>query len=397
MPLRPHILIVSTWYPSANDTSGTFVQMQAKALVKRGFKVTVLLPEYYTLRTFIKSFFSILSRNYKKDRKIKLLRLVIILPPSIFCKNPLLFQKKYILKYCFFRIKIHCLLYEKIDLIHHHGVLDNSYITQYISQKLSIPYIITEHTPFLNPNTKFHNPFDNFSSVKNFVQNASVRISPSVFYAKKFENLFNAPYIVIHNLVEDEFLNDNPINSASGPFVFLSIGYLEPIKNHELLIRAFSKAFPENKSNVVLNIVGTGSLRTKLENITRELNVERYVKFLGYANRQEIKKILDASNVLVVSSNMENSPTVIREAFLRGKPVISTKCGGPQELIDDTNGILCEVNDINSMANAMRQIYENYEKYDKEKIRKDAINKYSEEVVVKSLQKIYYDILDKKK
>jgi glycosyltransferase involved in cell wall biosynthesis len=134
---------------------------------------------------------------------------------------------------------------------------------------------------------------------------------------------------------------------------------------------------------------------TKLKNITKELNIERHVKFLGYANRQEIKKILDASNVLVVSSNMETFSVVIVEAFFRGNPVISTKCGGPQELIDDTNGILCEVNDINSMANAMRQIYGNYKKYDREKIRKDAINKYSEEAVVKSFQKIYYDILNK--
>lgn len=386
---KNHILLISAWYPSKEDTSGIFVQMQAEALASAGYKVVVFLPEYYSIVGFFKNLKSIFSKRYSKIKKVTLIRLFIVFPfPTFLLKNPLSFQKKYILKYCLLRMRLYSFLKGKPSLIHHHGVLNNCYITEYLSKKLNISYIHTDHTPFEKSNVKFHNPFDTFQSVTNFVHNASKRFAPSKWYAQTCEKLFDASFDILHNVVSDDFYLSNVPKKNNNPFIFISIGHLGKIKNHKLLLLAFAKAFAGN-FNYRLFIAGTGALQNELEQLAEQLKIKRQVQFLGYLTRQQVMEYLDKSHVLVVSSFKETFSVVVVEAFFRGIPVVATRCGGPEELITPENGLLCENDNENDLAFKLIHIYESYSSYNKKKIANDAFAKYSK----KSFLRKYNEML----
>lgn len=282
----------------------------------------------------------------------------------------------------------------KFDLIHHHGIINNVYITSYLSQKLKIPYIITEHTPFESSKIRSHNPFDNNNDLLNFIRNASQRLAVSNSYAKKYESIFNASFRVLPNLVSDDFIDKvNARKAEKRSFTYISVAYLEEVKNHDLLLKAFAKtleAYPDNR----LLLAGDGTLKEKLMEMAKSLGVGEKVIFMGRLSREATIDAIDSSDVLIVSSLKETFSVVIVEAFFRGVPVVSTRCGGPEDIINESNGLLCNNNDIDDLADKMVRIRKNYSGYSSDKIKSDAIKKYSEKSVCGKLMDIYVEILN---
>jgi len=140
----------------------------------------------------------------------------------------------------------------------------------------------------------------------------------------------------------------------------VTVGRLEPQKNHELLIEAFAEIandFP--KENLV--IYGNGSKRQALYELAKKLGIEDRVYFMGF--RLDIQEKIKDAELFVLSSNYEGLPNAVMEAMALGLPVISTDCpcGGARILIDNNiNGILVKAGDKEEMANAMRRILSDY-------------------------------------
>ena len=136
----------------------------------------------------------------------------------------------------------------------------------------------------------------------------------------------------------------------------VSVGRLEPQKNHKMLIEAFS-ILDSKYDSYNLAIYGDGSLHTYLSNYIIALGLEKRVKLAG--ERSNIQDhIIDAS-LFVLSSNHEGMPNSLIEAMCLGLPVISTDCpiGGPAFLIKDgINGLLCKVNDPQDLKLKMENI-----------------------------------------
>lgn len=159
----------------------------------------------------------------------------------------------------------------------------------------------------------------------------------------------------------------NPVDASRIPTpytgkrkkVFSAVGRLEPQKNFPLLIGAFSK-FLECEKDYKLIIYGEGRERGNLENLIKQLNLEDSVLLPG--RNKNILNVINDSAAFILSSNYEGMPNALLEAMCMGMPVISTDCpsGGPRELIrDGENGLLVQVNDMEAMTNAMKQIIKN--------------------------------------
>lgn len=389
-----HVLIISSWYPTSNSTAGIFVEMQADALVKAGCRVTILLHNYYSLLQYLKPTTRKNIYSKKTDADILEINSVFIFPFRIF-SNPEKYQKKWIEIFIVLRLRLYSIFKGKPTIIHHHGILNNVYLSGFIAKYFKVPYVLTEHSPIEETeNIKLHNPFDNIYSVKRFVRDAQERVAVSAFFSKKYQQIFGADYTVIPNLVSDFFIQ--PINyyTNASVFYFLSIGNLEAIKNHKLLIQAFAKAFNGNEK-IKLKIVGTGSLITSLKNEVEKQQIALQVEFAGYLSRDEIKEVIYNSACLVVSSIKESFGVVLIEALFGGLPLISTKCGGPESIINESNGYLTENNDVEDLANKLQLMFNNYKMFNREKIKEDAIAKYSENIVSKELIQLYNRVLNK--
>ena len=120
----------------------------------------------------------------------------------------------------------------------------------------------------------------------------------------------------------------------------------------------------------------------------------KQITLYGRANRDEIKKLLQNSDAFVLSSKYETFGVVLIEAMACGLPVISTKCGGPESIINsDKIGLLTDINEID-LSNGLKQLYNNRKEYVPSFIRQYVENTFSEEYICKRLDEIYKEVLD---
>ncbi|HWP59903.1 MAG TPA: glycosyltransferase [Candidatus Acidoferrales bacterium] len=133
--------------------------------------------------------------------------------------------------------------------------------------------------------------------------------------------------------------------------LFGSVGRLDPVKDFPTLLRGFAeieKRFPETR----LAIAGDGPLRGELARLTRSLNLEGRVFWLG--ERQDVPAILRCLDVFVQASLFEGMSNTILEAMATGLPIVATDTGGNGELVaDKENGWLVPVGRPSALARAM--------------------------------------------
>lgn len=137
-------------------------------------------------------------------------------------------------------------------------------------------------------------------------------------------------------------------------FVYLSIGEMNPGKNHSLTIRAFAELnFPTAR----LAICGQGRDEESLRALARSLGVDSRVLFLGY--RSDIAEVCQAADVYISSSLREGLPLSGVEAMSAGLPMLCSKIRGNTDMVvDGNNGYLFEPTSAQSLTRLMKKIAE---------------------------------------
>ena len=136
--------------------------------------------------------------------------------------------------------------------------------------------------------------------------------------------------------------------------VVVALGRLWQEKGHDVLIRAFAALAPDF-ADWRLIIVGEGPERDALSALAEALGVAGRVSLPGWMDVPE--DALAASELFVMSSRYEGFPNALLEAMGVGLPVVSTACGGSEEMIEHgVNGYVVAVNDVDALAGAMRRL-----------------------------------------
>jgi glycosyltransferase involved in cell wall biosynthesis len=172
----------------------------------------------------------------------------------------------------------------------------------------------------------------------------------------KFVTIHNGIDIKACQIVNQEYALAlrRELNIPSDCILITNISRLEPVKGLETFIRALSEAKKTVKDFKAL-IIGDGSLKDKLNLLTRKLALEDKVLFLGF--REDIKEIIYLSDIVVDSALNEGLGLVLLEAGILGKPVVATKVGGIPEVVQDgKTGILVEARDAKALSQAMVRI-----------------------------------------
>lgn len=184
----------------------------------------------------------------------------------------------------------------------------------------------------------------------------------------------------------NRFLKRSDLGIPDDAIVLLSVGELNPNKNHETVIRALAKI---DNPNIWYLICGVGQSGAHLENIAQKLGVEKRFKLLGY--RKDTPEIYKASDIFVFPSLREGLPVSLLEAMAAGMPVVCSNIRGNNDLIEDRkSGFLVKPQDYEGFANAIRMLI------DSEKLKSDFsgsnlvnIEKYSLDNVLSMVEKIY--------
>jgi len=127
----------------------------------------------------------------------------------------------------------------------------------------------------------------------------------------------------------------------------------DPRKNFPLLLRAL-KILRDRGEGVALSVTGdpSGSLRR----IVIDLGVDEYVTWTGWLTDGELPEFYKSLDVFVFPSGKEGLGIAGIQAMASGVPVVSTRCGGPEDyVIPNRTGVLVDA-DENEMANAISSI-----------------------------------------
>lgn len=196
-------------------------------------------------------------------------------------------------------------------------------------------------------------------------------------------------YTILENVVDGVI----PNNKKNDLFTFLFVGDLdEEHKNVSGILRSFSDVVKTNK-NVRLDILGEGKDGNVYKDLTHKLQINDFVRFLGYKNNKEVFEYLSKSHGLVLNSNFETFSIICAEALLCGIPVISTKCGGPESFLNEQTGYLIDIGSDKQLTKAMINMLNHSNNFNKDQLIATA-TKFSEKEISKKLRSIYASLLD---
>jgi len=372
-----NILIIPSWYSTSdNPTNGSFFKEQAEALKESGNNVIVAFVEV-----------RLLSKTNKKekvqiinDNGIKTYRIIQgKIPKTGNVGTAIAFKQG--MKKIYREIKLN----EKIDLVHLHSCIWGGLSGVYITKKLSVPFIITEHSSYYG---RFKVNLIEKQLIKYSLKKADKVIAVSNYLKEILLKHYNGDIEVVPNMVDcSQFLEAKVNKSNNKKFSFLSLCYLKKNKRVDILIEAFSKYF--KSENAQLIIAGDGPERLALEKLATDLNIKDKVIFKGSLSREEVKVEMNKCNLFVLSSVFETFGVVLIEALSSGKPVVSTKNGGANDIVNDLNGVLANIEDSDDLGAKMHYMYINYDNYNSITIREDCINRYSKDIIIQKLINIY--------
>lgn len=377
-----YVLFITMGYPTAKYVgNGIFEFDQAKALYKLGCKVIYAFVDVRSIRRWRKWGF-----ERKSIAGIEIYGINI--PLGRVLKELLDKASIWGLKHIYKKI-----LKEqgKPDILHAHFT-DLGYIASTLKDKINIPLITTEHSSMINKPNIEKNLYRK-ASIAYYSADVLIAVSPTL--ANRIEENFDIKPIYIPNIFDTDIFSYSAL-SRHDKFNFISTGNLIYTKRMDLIIEAFNREFSDNK-DVTLTIFGEGPERSKLHQMINKYNLKDRVILKGMCCRNEIAEQLSISDCFVLASQTETFGVAYIEALASGVPVIATKCGGPEEFVNENNGIMISIDDIDGLTNAMRYMHKNSNNYNKKEISKVAKTLFSPQTVGNRLLELYKNILDYEK
>jgi glycosyltransferase involved in cell wall biosynthesis len=384
------VLLVPSWYPSAgNPISGIFIQEQALALAN-DYDVAVLIPEMARWRNVLRADTedgrSRSCKSYQEGLPIyrEFARPRIPHGPESSAYHTFVraarsgFQK--ILKD-----------WGKPDIIHAHVVLPGGWSALNLGKHYSIPVVLTEHS---NPFSMHLGTALQRRLVRQTLTDVDRVLPVSPELANQIVSFHpEAKPIVLGNLIRTDFFTPSQNGRREhSVFKFLFVGRLSAEKAVDTLIKAAHVLAKRGVVSFKLIVGGDGPDRANLERLTSGLGIGEKCQFLGSLNREEVRRAINECDVLVLPSLNETFGIVVGEAMACGKPVISTRCGGPEFVITDETGVLVEVANPDALADAMSDFISGRVSFDPAALRASIVNRFGPTAFLQNITRVYEEL-----
>lgn len=372
-----NILILTHSFPEETNTwRGTFVYDQAAALSKE-HNVTVL---------FFKgdnSKISIAGKPEIKETKYGSVTVICLTIPRFL---PVINQVKFLgTAYRFISRSI--LASQKIDIIHSHFSYPAGFLGVLLQKRKGIPHVITEHS-WLHKHFRSH---IHKLCVKYAVNNASVIIAVSSALKRDIERYTSGSVRVIHNTLDiSRFRLKEPVSDLMIRAGILG-GYSNYRKGLDILIRAMAI---QKRPDIEIHVGGDGILLDSFKKLAADLGVSDNFVFHGSIDPAKVPDFLSSLDFFVLPSRDETFGVVLIEALASGLPVIATKCGGPEEIIDSSTGLLIQVEDVQGLSESIRIMTTDLKNYIGKDIREKVNSAFGPQAFLKHINLIYTELVN---
>ncbi len=174
---------------------------------------------------------------------------------------------------------------------------------------------------------------------------------------KKVYNVDDSMLEVLTNAVDKNSIleKSNLMSLHKERFTVCNVGRLDVAKRQERIIN-IARYILDKGYDFEFWIVGSGKEQEKLKSLIKKNCVENNVFLKGY--QPNPYPYIKCSDVFILTSDYEGYPMVLCEALCLGKPIVSTKVTGAEEILSDGVGLLCD-RDEKVLADALIELYEN--------------------------------------
>jgi len=156
----------------------------------------------------------------------------------------------------------------------------------------------------------------------------------------------------------------------------------------------------KNKNILFSYTIVGGASNEELQYVIHDLGLQNEVKLIPRMHQKEVYSMMKGSSVLLFSSIMEGMPNVVIEAMAIGLPVIATRCGGIEEVLNDETGWIVEARNPKLLARAIIEFSEASEEtiYGiRKKAREKVESQHTTAQMISGMEALYLRCIDPKK
>ena len=394
-----NLFIIPSWYPSqAQPIGGIFTKEQAEAIAEFCPDIRVMVSTWghcdgeLSIRSPLQAIKVLKWRLQQRNDQVRKHHAVCeIFNPVLSWSHRLPFGGVKRLRDVNRRnLRLAIERFGKIDIIHAHVSYPAGYVASILSREFGLPYVLTEHmSPFPFPSLMRDGEL--MPEIKQAFAHAyeSIAVSPSLGHRMAALGL-KAP-IVIPNVVDERrFRLGGP--PPSDKFVFFTLCGLTDQKGIDHLLEAIALWNPP-ADHFEFRIGGDGTMREAYQAMAQRLGVSDRVRWLGAVSREDAPRLFRECHIYVMPSRHETFGVVYAEAIASGKPIIATRCGGPESIVNETNGRLVEIGDVKGLSAAMQQMAAQWDQFSPVAIHQDFDRRFSRSAVVAQLRTLYERVI----
>jgi glycosyltransferase involved in cell wall biosynthesis len=246
------------------------------------------------------------------------------------------------------------------DVVHMHYFLFTGHAAYRASKRLGIPTVLTlvgndVYDPFHIPGgfLKFFN--------ERIVRGSDRVVAACAFIRKVVSEKFARPLgkinVIPYGVDADRFSpgtsskeNRRSFGIPDGKKVVLTVQRLHERKEIPVFLKA-AQLVLESRKDVFFLIAGKGPEEKALKNLSVEMGLSDRIKFLGFVPDERLPVLYQVADIFAFHTIHEGFGIVVLEAMACGKPVVTTRAGGTEDIVEDgKTGFLVSPRDPESFS-----------------------------------------------
>jgi glycosyltransferase involved in cell wall biosynthesis len=361
-----NVLFLPSWYPDKeNPVRGIFCQKSAEAIGNYAHLTVLTITPCAGLEKNPAG-----AESVEKDTQVMRI---------YYKKSRFIFLGKFIdlSRLCFLAIKYFKVLRKdrgNFDVVHAQEINPMGLAALVLNFFYKMPYVLTLHwSGYTREDGSFWGKSFLVRFFYKLVLDKSSLLTTVSRYLKESVSAItgNSNLVVIGNVAERpvHVLDGKPDNGIH----LLHVSLLDDRQKNVSGIIEVMNILKNDAGNIRLDIVGSGKDEAKLKRLSEDLGLRDHsVFFHGLVPHDQVSAFYDHADIFICNSNFETFSVACAEALMHGVPVVSTRCGGPEDFITDQAGVLVPLREPKKLAAALRLMISDLDGYDRAAIRKYA-------------------------
>lgn len=234
------------------------------------------------------------------------------------------------------------------QLLHAHFATEATAVARELAARHGLPFTFTAHGYDV-----YRKPPSDFAAR---AEAAAALVTVSDANARHIEDTFGVPRRKLRVIPCGIDLDRFTPGGVPDPRLIVAVARLNPVKRLDVLLRACA-LLRDRGASFRCVIVGDGPCRAELEELRRELRLERLLTLAGPAEQGVVADWWRRAGIAVLSSEREGMPVCLMEAAAAGVPAVAPAVGGIPELVHDgETGLLYPALDAPALADSLERL-----------------------------------------